>query len=693
MINTTQAVQKLFMDGNRQVMRATLSSTAGRASTVHDDGSIYTLDGLVSDTGSIVDEFFFPVWGEVITTEIYSDIEITQADIVEGGLTIDSYSMSGSRIEIGAAIASELNLSLRNTDGRFDTTNFDGIEIHVELGVKDWSTDDPINWIEMGYFLTDKSPSRKSVIKLTALDRMTRFDERVDWSLYAFPMSLQAMVERTCNICRMPLATDLTALPNHLYLITMPYTETAVSYRNLIQWAAFLTGTCAQINQGGELVFRWYTPSGFALKAANRYSHEIDDKDITITGIRYATTDETFAVGDNAYPLDYSGCGILQDFHDVILSAIWDSLRGFSYRPFEATIQSAPFLQPLDIVSYEDSKGTYNCIVSHITYTMNRGTPISGTGQSAVDASYSELSGLTREQAKAVDDASKTATNYLSRDSSGIMIADMSSGSTYTPSEAPAGVKNTFIDADSFDVRDGTTTLASFGEVSKIGAAGKGTLEFSNSGMSILAPNGVLITRIGTLNTNEGALAQVNYYQNAVPIQAVTVNNTIVRIKEIVKQSDTSVAIDVPYTVSGNTITFESAITELFIIRFFTSDLLTSFTIGTTESGYGRGIDSVTIGRVNAATMDYSTAVGHHLHALAGNQFVFGRYNEDDASGKYIFIFGNGTSSSERKNAMCIKKSDNTLLMALDTNAAADTDDGELTAVLGDLGILSNVIE
>jgi Ca2+-binding RTX toxin-like protein len=211
--------------------------------------------------------------------------------------------------------------------------------------------------------------------------------------------------------------------------------------------------------------------------------------------------------------------------------------------------------------------------------------------------------------------------------------------------------------------------------------------------MLITAPNGVVITRIGTLNTYEGALAQVNYYQNEIPIQAVTLSNTLVRVIEIVKQSDTSVAIDVPYTVSGNTITFESAITELFIIRFFTSDLLTSFTIGTTESGYGRGIDSVTIGRVNAATMDYSTAVGHHLHALAGNQFVFGRYNEDDASGKYIFIFGNGTSSSERKNAMCIKKSDNTLLMALDTNAAADTDDGELTAVLGDLGILSNVIE
>lgn len=65
--------------------------------------------------------------------------------------------------------------------------------------------------------------------------------------------------------------------------------------------------------------------------------------------------------------------------------------------------------------------------------------------------------------------AAKTANNYLSSDNTGIMVADMTDGTAYTPSTVPAGTKNTFIDNDSFDVRDGQTVLASFGESSQIG--------------------------------------------------------------------------------------------------------------------------------------------------------------------------------------------------------------------------------
>jgi hypothetical protein len=66
-------------------------------------------------------------------------------------------------------------------------------------------------------------------------------------------------------------------------------------------------------------------------------------------------------------------------------------------------------------------------------------------------------------------EARKEANNYLSSDNTGIMVADMTDGTVYTPSTVPAGTKNTFIDNDSFDVRDGQTVLASFGESSQIG--------------------------------------------------------------------------------------------------------------------------------------------------------------------------------------------------------------------------------
>ena len=57
------------------------------------------------------------------------------------------------------------------------------------------------------------------------------------------------------------------------------------------------------------------------------------------------------------------------------------------------------------------------------------------------------------------EEAKKVATNYLSVDSTGIMIADMNDGEQ-TPSEATG--RNVFIDNNSVDIRNGTSTLASF---------------------------------------------------------------------------------------------------------------------------------------------------------------------------------------------------------------------------------------
>lgn len=58
-----------------------------------------------------------------------------------------------------------------------------------------------------------------------------------------------------------------------------------------------------------------------------------------------------------------------------------------------------------------------------------------------------------------IEDAKKVATNYLSIDSTGIMVANMNDGEQ-TPSKATG--RNVFIDNDSVDIRNGTLTLASF---------------------------------------------------------------------------------------------------------------------------------------------------------------------------------------------------------------------------------------
>lgn len=66
-------------------------------------------------------------------------------------------------------------------------------------------------------------------------------------------------------------------------------------------------------------------------------------------------------------------------------------------------------------------------------------------------------------------EAKKTATNFMSADSLGVMVADMRNGSSQTPSN-PSG-RNVLIDNDSVDIRKESDVLASFGENAVIGQA------------------------------------------------------------------------------------------------------------------------------------------------------------------------------------------------------------------------------
>ena len=60
---------------------------------------------------------------------------ITDADIIQGGLKIDRYCVTNSKIEVGSAVASELSLKLRNYDGKFNDVSFEGAVLNVKIGI------------------------------------------------------------------------------------------------------------------------------------------------------------------------------------------------------------------------------------------------------------------------------------------------------------------------------------------------------------------------------------------------------------------------------------------------------------------------------------------------------------------------------------------------------------------------------
>lgn len=96
-------------------------------------------------------------------------------------------------------------------------------------------------------------------------------------------------------------------------------------------------------------------------------------------------------------------------------------------------------------------------------------------------------------------------------------------------------------------------------------------------------------------------------------------------------------------------------------------------------------------GCVSEARREYSHAQNHGTIANTVAQTALGKFNEQDNSGDYAVIIGNGTADDARSNALTVDWTGN-VLMALDTTAASGTDH-DLYAAITALDWQSDVIE
>lgn len=349
---------------------------------------------------------------------------ITDADIIQGGLKIDRYCVTNSKIEVGSAVASELSLKLRNYDGKFNDVSFEGAVLNVKIGIKlasvlegatlgkgilgrmilgSASSDQDVAYVPCGLFIVDTPPRKLSTISISALDYMVLFDREVNASALSFPIHVDALIQKICSICNVTLATDVSVLPNHYFSIGgLPDTNQKLTYRQLLQWCAQLTGTCAFMDGSGRLVLKWYEQTGVTITASERYSSDMLENDITITGF---TCDDgkgnTYLSGTADYTIDLSDCGFLTNAYEGVLKELQAARGGFAYRPYSATIKSAPYLFPLDMICYKDKDGVvHDTIVTNVTLALNCNTAISGAGETVTSSSYTQsTSGVTSQQA------------------------------------------------------------------------------------------------------------------------------------------------------------------------------------------------------------------------------------------------------------------------------------------------------
>jgi len=345
---------------------------------------------------------------EIKMTGTQETIPITDKDIVAGGMSVNRYCLSGERIEVGSAVAAELTLKLDNADGRYDNITFEGAELFVRVGVKKWDAkrweNANLYYVPLGYFTVDKGPRKLSSITLNALDRMVHFNKSVDSSLLAFPTTVDALLSRICDICNVTIGINISELLNHDYEIaTLPVSDN-LTYRQLLVWIAEITGTCAYMDWDGRLILSWYNATNTEIKAMDRFTSDLLDDSITISGVQVIDGETVYLAGDDGYAISIEGNGLIQSNHMAVAESLYGVLGGFTYIPFSATVKPMPHLYPLDVITFVDKHGVpRQTIVTDTTFTLNASTNLQGKGETVTRAGYASDNPLTKREAAIIN--------------------------------------------------------------------------------------------------------------------------------------------------------------------------------------------------------------------------------------------------------------------------------------------------
>lgn len=295
----------------------------------------------------------------------------------------------------------------------FDGFVFEGAEITAKcLWEKDASN---AYEFALGKFTIDEVPKKLTSISITALDGMARFDRYFADSTVIFPQALDELVVRCCLDCGVTFDNANSLLTRlQAYTVTNRPVSDNLTYRQVIAWAAQLCGACAFIDWTGKLRITWYTTVSDAqfttsdhklfstITASERYSSNINESDIHITGVKIIGNDKDkteYLDGTEDYAIIIDGNLLAQSNLATLVSNLGDYLVGFTYRPYTATVKSFPHIWPLDGLVFTDSTDTdHESIVTNSEFRLKGNTILSGKGETAVKKGYATSNPLTSSQ-------------------------------------------------------------------------------------------------------------------------------------------------------------------------------------------------------------------------------------------------------------------------------------------------------
>ena len=328
---------------------------------------------------------------------------ITDKDII-GAVTVDWSSVTGSKLDLGSACMSELSFTLENTDGMFDDKVFEGAQLYVTTS---FSTGSTTETVPIGYYTVDSPPRKLRSIKITAYDRMAKFNRAYDTEL-AYPATLYQIVADACTKCGVSQKLPTNTLHRGVSIPKRPEADN-LTYRQVLVWAAELMGVSLYIDYDGKLTGGWYATNAkhTVIKASDRFisgNTDFAENNIVFSGVRIVGNDENkteYLAGTKDYAFNIEGNLLVQS--DMNLSTLVTELKtarcSLTYTPMSCTTHSFPHLRPLDVMNFETAQGTKKVVLTNVKWqSQNRCTKLEGKGETATQSGYATMGAFTPKQ-------------------------------------------------------------------------------------------------------------------------------------------------------------------------------------------------------------------------------------------------------------------------------------------------------
>lgn len=332
-------------------------------------------------------------------------LTLTEEDIWADSFGIDTASSGKNTFDIGSAVIGMCKFQINNFDEKFN--RYDFFSATAVVWVKLIGDD---TYYRLGFYTVDDPKYVGPLISLELLNNMWKFDVPLSEAGVVFPTTMGQAVARVCAYCGVSLATQ-TFHGYNFVLDKAP--DQNMNCRELLQYIAMIGCNFCDIDDAGSLRLKWYdtasrpsdnldggtfytntTPysDGDVADGGNfiNYQHganydggsftdnpnvayftrnfntEIGTDEITVTGVKITINDTEYMIGERGYVLDLKENPLVnEDNVNTVLNLIWDVLKDFRMRTFNATTLPDLSVEIGDCCVVKDLHGNY--IVSYVT--------------------------------------------------------------------------------------------------------------------------------------------------------------------------------------------------------------------------------------------------------------------------------------------------------------------------------------